>query len=149
MIAACGGAQEPQPKAVTLPPATASASAAPVATTTATASATATHEDDAGAADADEVLPSVFVAQNAMQAELRRCFNRALKNDPNLRAVVKLTIEVAPDGTVTKVTPHSTPPVPGDLEKCFAAAVSKTPFRAPGGNGATFELPINLVPANP
>jgi hypothetical protein len=84
-----------------------------------------------------------------MRVELRRCYNRALKADPNLRAVIRLTIDVAPDGSVTKVTPHSAPPVPGDLEQCLVLAASKVAFDAPGGNGATFELPINLVPANP
>lgn len=84
-----------------------------------------------------------------MRVELRRCYNRALKADPNLRAVIRLTIDVAPDGSVTKVTPHSAPPVPGDLEQCLVLAASKVTFDAPGGNGATFELPINLVPANP
>lgn len=72
-----------------------------------------------------------------------------MKNDPNLRAALKLTIEVAPDGSVTKVTPHANPPIPTELEQCLVAAASKVAFDAPGGNGATFELPINLVPANP
>jgi len=84
-----------------------------------------------------------------MRADLRRCWNRAVKNDPNLRAALKLTIEVAPDGSVTKVTPHANPPIPTELEQCLVAAASKVAFDAPGGNGATFELPINLVPANP
>ncbi len=84
-----------------------------------------------------------------MRADLRRCYNRAVKVDPNLRAVIRLTIDVAPDGSVTKVTPHSTPPVPSELEQCLVAAAAKVAFDAPGGSGATFELPINLVPANP
>jgi len=84
-----------------------------------------------------------------MRVGLKRCYTAALKSDPNLRASIKLTIDVAPDGSVTKVTPHSTPPVPNDLEQCLALAVSKGAFEPPGGNGAVFELPINLVPANP
>jgi hypothetical protein len=39
--------------------------------------------------------------------------------------------------------------VPSELEQCLVAAASKVAFDAPGGSGATFELPINLVPANP
>jgi len=85
----------------------------------------------------------------AMRGDLRRCWNRAVKADPNLRATIRLTIDVAPDGSVTKVTPRATPPVPGDLEQCLVAAASRVAFDPPGGNGATFELPINLVPANP
>lgn len=82
-----------------------------------------------------------------MRADLRRCYNRAVRSDPKLRATIKLTIEVAPDGSVTKVTPRSAPPVPPELEQCLVVAASKIAFDPQGGNGATFELPINLVPA--
>jgi len=84
-----------------------------------------------------------------MRGDLRRCYNRAVKNDPNLRAAIKLTIDVAPDGTVTKAIVHATPSIPGELEQCLVAAAAKVAFDPPGGNGATFELPINLVPASP
>ena len=113
-----------------------------------TASVTATAPkivppSDAGAARSPEMVVA------AMRVDLRRCWNRALKTDPNLRATLRLTIDVAPDGSVTKVTPHATPPIPSDLEQCLVLAASKVAFDPPGGNGATFELPINLVPANP
>jgi len=140
-MVACGGAQEPPPKVTPLPPVTDAAVA--TASTPPTVEKIAPPASDAGAARSPEMVVA------AMRVDLRRCWNRALKTDPNLRATIRLTIDVAPDGSVTKVTPHATPPVPTDLEQCLVQAASKVAFDPPGGNGATFELPINLVPASP
>ena len=154
-MGACGGAQAEPSQPAALPSATAaSTSSAPVATatapTTATTSSTIAVVDASApvaASDAGARSPELVIM--AMRGDLRRCYTRALKSDPNMRAALRLTIEVAPDGSVTKVTPHSTPPIASDFEQCLVAAASKVAFDPPGGSGATFELPINLVPANP
>jgi hypothetical protein len=144
LIAACGGAKQEPPQPVALPSSSATASTTPSASTT-SASFDAGEKVEASASVSHG--PEAVIAR--MRVDLRRCFTRALKNDPNLRAAIRLTIDVAPDGSVSKVTPRSTPPVPGDLEQCFVAAASKVAFDPPGGTGATYELPINLVPATP
>jgi hypothetical protein len=144
VIVACGGAQQTPPTHVeTLPSASVSASASASASTSASASVAPTPSATTTSARSPEIVVM------AMRADLRRCYNKAVKTDPNLRAAIKLTIDVAPDGSVTKVTPHATPPVPTELEQCLVAAASRVAFDPPGGSGASFELPINLVPANP
>jgi len=96
-------------------------------------------------ASPDAVPPSpVELAMKGLRPALQRCYNQALKQDPNLSAKLAMTIVIRPDGTVksAKMTRGKSDIQNPQLAACILNAVSKTNFGPTGQkDDLTVEIP--------
>lgn len=80
-----------------------------------------------------------------MGAGFRRCYNRALKDDPKAAGSVRLTAIIGPDGRVVSVTPSAPIGLPGNMIVCLIVRVSSAQFAPPDGGKATIVIPTSFV----
>lgn len=79
-----------------------------------------------------------------MQAGFRRCYNRGLQEDPNMKGSVRITARIGPNGEVLSVSPSGSG-LSGTVISCVAARVSSAQFAPPEGGGATVVIPVTFV----
>jgi hypothetical protein len=84
-----------------------------------------------------------------MRAGFRRCYNRALAQDPSLQGLVSLRLEVAADGSVTKASATSNKPL--DVARaCIEARGASSQFAPPdNGKAASVVIAVKLTPPPP
>jgi hypothetical protein len=76
-----------------------------------------------GSAPADpRPISEVAARMTAIRARMRRCFDKALAVDPNLRGPSAAKLDFDPDGKPARVTFGGKPPRPG-LETCLADVI--------------------------
>lgn len=80
-----------------------------------------------------------------MGAGFRRCFNRALQDDPKASGSVRLTAIIGPDGRVVSVSPSAPIGLPDNMIVCLIVCVSNTQFAPPDGGKATIVIPTSFV----
>ncbi len=80
-----------------------------------------------------------------MGAGFRRCYNRALQDDPKAFGSVRLTAIIGPDGRVVSVTPSAPIGLPGNMIVCLIVRVSSAQFAPPAGGKATIVIPTSFV----
>ena len=85
--------------------------------------------------------PSVVAG---MTAGFRRCYNRGLQEDPNMKGTVRITARIGPNGEVLSASPSGSG-LSGTVMGCVAARVSSAQFAAPEGGGATIVIPVTFV----
>jgi len=79
-----------------------------------------------------------------MAAGFRRCYNKGLQEDPNMKGSVRITAKIGPNGEVTSVSPSGSG-LSGTVVSCVAARVSSAQFAPPEGGGATVVIPVTFV----
>lgn len=79
-----------------------------------------------------------------MAAGFRRCYNRGLQEDPNMKGSVRITAKIGPNGEVLSVSPSGSG-LSGTVVSCVAARVSSAQFAPPEGGGATIVIPVTFV----
>jgi hypothetical protein len=79
-----------------------------------------------------------------MAAGFRRCYNKGLQEDPNMKGSVRITARIGPNGEVTSVSPSGSG-LSGSVVSCVAARVSSAQFAPPEGGGATVVIPVTFV----
>jgi hypothetical protein len=79
-----------------------------------------------------------------MQAGFRRCYNRGLSEDPNMKGTVRITARIGPNGEVLSASPSGSG-LSGTVMSCVAQRVSSAQFAAPEGGGATIVIPVTFV----
>jgi hypothetical protein len=79
-----------------------------------------------------------------MQAGFRRCYNKGLQEDPNMKGTVRITARIGPNGEVLSASPSGSG-LSGTVMSCVAARVSSAQFAAPEGGGATIVIPVTFV----
>jgi hypothetical protein len=79
-----------------------------------------------------------------MQAGFRRCYNKGLQEDPNMKGSVRLTLRIGPNGEVLGVNPSGSG-LSGTVISCVAARASSAQFAPPEGGGATIVVPVTFV----
>jgi hypothetical protein len=81
-----------------------------------------------------------------MAAGFRRCYNRGLQEDPNMKGSVKITAKIGPNGEVLGASPSGGGGLSGTVTSCVAARVSSAQFDKPEGGGATIVIPVSFFP---
>jgi hypothetical protein len=79
-----------------------------------------------------------------MQAGFRRCYQKGLAEDPNMKGSVRITARIGPNGEVQSVNPSGSG-LSGTVISCVAARVSSATFAPPEGGGATVVIPVTFV----
>jgi serine/threonine protein kinase len=79
-----------------------------------------------------------------MAAGFRRCYNKGLLQDPNMKGSVRITAKIGPNGEVLSAVPSGRG-LSGTVVGCVAARVSSTQFAPPEGGGATVVIPVTFV----
>jgi len=80
-----------------------------------------------------------------MGAGFRRCYNRALQDDPTVAGSVRVTASIGPDGQVISATPTNVIGLPGNMVVCLYIRVKSAQFAPPSGGKATIVIPISFV----
>jgi hypothetical protein len=80
-----------------------------------------------------------------MAAGFRRCYNKGLAEDPNMKGSVKITAKIGPNGEVISASPSGGGGLSSTVISCVAARVSSAQFSAPEGGGATIVIPVTFV----
>jgi hypothetical protein len=80
-----------------------------------------------------------------MAAGFRRCYNKGLAEDPNMKGSVKITAKIGPNGEVLSASPSGGGGLSGTVVSCVAARVSSAQFAPPEGGGATIVIPVSFV----
>jgi hypothetical protein len=98
-------------------------------------------ERRAPAPDPDTIMRVVTAGTPALQ----RCYERSLKQRPDVGGRLVLRIVVDGGGRVRHVTPRSeTEGVSEDLLRCIRSSAESWRFPPPGPEGITFDAPIRL-----
>jgi hypothetical protein len=79
----------------------------------------------------------------------RRCYNRALFDDPRMQRSVRITSKIGADGTVMRATWGTDEGLSPQLCDCLKRAVLAQRFHPPDGGGATLVVPISFAPQPP
>jgi hypothetical protein len=80
-----------------------------------------------------------------MAAGFRRCYNKGLQEDPNMKGSVRITAKIGPNGEVLSASPSGGGGLSGTVVGCVAARVSSAQFAPPEGGGATVVIPVTFV----
>jgi hypothetical protein len=80
-----------------------------------------------------------------MGAGFRRCYNRGLADDPNMKGSVRVTAKIGPNGEVLSATPSGGGGLSGTVVACVVARVQSAQFAPPEGGGATVVIPVTFV----
>jgi hypothetical protein len=80
-----------------------------------------------------------------MAAGFRRCYNKGLSEDPNMKGSVRITAKIGPNGEVLGASPSGGGGLSGTVISCVAARVSSAQFAPPEGGGATVVIPVTFV----
>jgi hypothetical protein len=80
-----------------------------------------------------------------MAAGFRRCYNKGLAEDPNMKGSVRITARIGPNGEVLSASPSGGGGLSGTVISCVTARVSSAQFAPPEGGGATVVIPVTFV----
>jgi hypothetical protein len=124
------GRSEPEP----IPPAHGPGKRAPIGTASI-----------GGAAVSHGAISNASAVVAGMAAGFRRCYNKGLQGDPNMKGSVRLTAKIGPNGEVLSVSPSGGSGLSGTVVSCVAARVSAAQFAPPEGGGATLVIPVTFT----
>lgn len=94
-----------------------------------------------GSAVSGQVSDAESVIRGQLHPRAKRCYQKALENDPTLAGRIVITIKVGPSGEVDSVGGGGL----GSVGGCIAGAARGLKFSPPGPNGATISVPFNFV----
>ena len=97
-----------------------------------------------GAAVSGGTVANASAVVAGMAAGFRRCYNKGLQEDPNMKGSVRITARIGPNGEVLSVSPSGSG-LSGTVVSCVAARVSSAQFAPPQGGGATIVIPVTFV----
>ena len=80
-----------------------------------------------------------------MSAGFRRCYNTALKDDPNIGGgSIRFQAIIGPDGRVASLSSTNIVGLPGNMVVCLYVRVQSAQFAPPDGGKATIEIPVSF-----
>lgn len=97
-----------------------------------------------GAAVSGGAVRDASSVVSRMSAGFRRCYQKGLQEDPNMKGSVRITAKIGPNGEVLSVSPSGSG-LSGTVVSCVAARVSSAQFAPPEGGGATIVIPVTFV----
>ncbi len=78
-----------------------------------------------------------------LRPSYRACYvNKGLSRDPSMAGKIVLSIRVAPNGDVAGVQKVAGSGLSSEVEQCIILRTHNAEFDAPGGSGATLQVPI-------
>jgi hypothetical protein len=80
-----------------------------------------------------------------MGAGFRRCYNKGLQENPEMKGSVRITAKIGPNGEVLSASPSGGGGLSGTVIQCVVQRVSSATFAAPEGGGATIVIPVTFV----
>jgi hypothetical protein len=96
-------------------------------------------------ASAGAALPALENADDviaSLRPKFRTCYQQALADDPQQRGKVTLKATVSPQGDVLSVTATQVEATNNRVVGCVTDVLKAARFGAPGGRGATLQVPI-------
>lgn len=104
---------------------------------------------DTGNAEEKTALPMDSSNQQSILAQMgpgfRRCYNRGLQNDPNMKGSMRVIARLGPDGQVVIASSSGGNGLSQEVIKCVVTRVKAAQFNPPGGGGATIVIPVNFI----
>jgi TonB family protein len=79
-----------------------------------------------------------------MAAGFRRCYNKGLRENPEMKGTIRITAKIGPNGEVLSVS-TSESGLSREVASCVSARVSSAQFAPPEGGGATFVVPVTFT----
>jgi hypothetical protein len=98
-----------------------------------------------GAAVSGGSVANASAVVAGMAAGFRRCYNKGLAEDPNMKGSVRITAKIGPNGEVLGASPSGGGGLSGTVISCVTARVSSAQFSPPEGGGATVVIPVTFV----
>ncbi len=80
-----------------------------------------------------------------MRAGFRRCYQKALGENPDIEGSVRLMIKVGPGGEVSGVTATPSGNLPASVVSCVQARARSGQFAPPDGGSAVVQVPVTFV----
>lgn len=84
-----------------------------------------------------------------MAAGFRRCYDKGLQEDPNMKGSVRVTAKIGPNGEVQSAVPSGGAGLSQTVVSCVAARVTSAVFSPPDGGAATIVIPVSFFPVAP
>lgn len=81
-----------------------------------------------------------------MAPGFRRCYQKGLADDPEMKGSVRITARIGPSGEVQSAAPSGGGGLSKKLKSCVAGVVSSSTFDKPEGGGATIVIPVSFYP---
>jgi hypothetical protein len=81
-----------------------------------------------------------------MAKGFRRCYNRGLKDDRNMKGSVRITAKIGADGQVTTASTSGGAGLSERVVQCVVERVKTSQFGQPCGGGATIVIPVSFFP---
>ena len=81
-----------------------------------------------------------------MQAGLRRCYKRALDEDPTARGSLRVVAQIGPNGEVRSAQVSGSGGMPSSMTSCVQRVVQSAQFTLSEGGGATLVIPMGFIP---
>jgi len=91
----------------------------------------------------DSTNPQSIIAR--MGPDFRRCYNRGLQTDPNMKGSMRVTARLGPDGRVVVANTSGGNGLSKEVISCVLNRVKSAQFNPPAGGGATIVIPVNFV----
>lgn len=91
----------------------------------------------------DSSNPQSIVAR--MGPDFRRCYNRGLQTDPNMKGSMRVTARLGPDGRVVVANASGGNGLSKEVVSCVVNRVKSAQFNPPTGGGATIVIPVSFV----
>jgi TonB family protein len=88
--------------------------------------------------DADGVIAG-------LRGRFRTCYQRGLDSDSTMSGKVLITAKIGPNGEVSSAEIASSTGLSPAVGQCIAGVVKRATFHAPGGGGATLQVPVTFV----
>jgi hypothetical protein len=79
-----------------------------------------------------------------MSAAFTRCYNTALKDDPNIVGRIRFKAIIGPDGQVVSLSSTDVVGLPGNMVVCLYVRVQSGQFAPPDGGKVTIEIPVSF-----
>lgn len=81
-----------------------------------------------------------------MAAGFRRCYNRGLQENPDMKGSIRITAKIGPNGEVLGASASGGGGLSGTVVSCVTARVGSAQFSPPEGGGATIVIPVSFFP---
>jgi hypothetical protein len=99
-----------------------------------------------GASVAGGSVANASAVVAGMAAGFRRCYNKGLQENPEMKGSVRISAKIGPNGEVLGASPSGGGGLSGTVISCVAARVASAQFSPPEGGGATIVIPVSFFP---